>query len=182
MIILETKRLLLRHLVPGDLNDLFALYSDREVTRYIPDAPRTYDQAREELEWHQYGHPRHPELGLWATIHKETGHFIGRCGLLPWMLDGRFEVEAAYLVAKAYWGQGLGTEAAQALLVYGFEHLGLPRLVCLIEPGNRVSVRVAEKIGMTLEKKAADDRGPFLLYSISREGRYASRPLMREST
>ncbi len=169
MIILETKRLLFRHLAPVDLDDLFALYSDPEVARYIPDAPRTYDEAREELEWHQYGHPKHPDLGLWATIHKETGRFIGRCGLLPWTLDGRYEVEVAYLVARAFWGQGLGTEAAQAILTYGFERLRLPRLVSLIEPGNIASVRVAEKIGMTLEKEAVDDKGPFLLYSISRE-------------
>jgi len=170
MIILETKRLLFRHLAPGDLDDLFALYSDPEVTRYIPDAPRTYDEAREELEWHQNGHPKHPELGLWATIHKETGHFIGRCGLLPWTLEGRLEVEVAYLLAKAYWGQGMGTEAAQAILTYGFEHLRLPRLVCFIEPGNIASMRVAEKIGMTLEKTVADDKGPFQVYSISKEG------------
>jgi RimJ/RimL family protein N-acetyltransferase len=170
MIILETKRLLFRHLVPGDLDDLYALYCDPDVVRHIPDAPRTYDEAREELEWHQHGHPKHPELGLWATIHKATGLFIGRCGLLPWTLDGRFEVEVAYLVAKAHWGQGLGTEAAQAILTYAFEHLGLPRLVCLIEPGNIASVRVAEKIGMTLEKETADDKGPFLLYSTHRRG------------
>ncbi len=175
MVILETKRLLFRHLVPGDLDDLFALYSDREVTRYIPDAPRTYDEAREELAWHQHGHPKHSELGLWATIHKETDRFIGRCGLLPRTLDGRFEVEVAYLLAKAYWGQGLGTEAAQAVLTYGFDHLQLPRLVCLIEPGNFASVRVAEKIGMTLEKRGADDEGPFLLYSVSKGGGSESR-------
>lgn len=50
-LILETKRLLLRHLVTDDLNDLFTFYSDPEVIRYIPDAPRTYEETKEELEW-----------------------------------------------------------------------------------------------------------------------------------
>jgi ribosomal-protein-alanine N-acetyltransferase len=167
--ILETARLILRHQVLEDLDALWALYQDPEVIRYIPDAPPSREEAKLELEWHQHGHPKHPELGLWATIHKDSGLFIGRCGLLPWTLDGQFEVEVAYLLAKAYWGQGLGTEAAQAILTYGFEHLRLPRLVCLIEPGNTASVRVAEKIGMTLEKVAADDKGPFLVYSINRK-------------
>ena len=116
MIILETKRLLLRHLEPADLHSLFALYSDPEISRFIPDAPRTLAEAKEELDWFLHGHPKHPELGLWATIHKETNQFIGRCGLLPWTIDGQDEVEVAYLIAKSHWGQGLATEAARAIM------------------------------------------------------------------
>jgi ribosomal-protein-alanine N-acetyltransferase len=149
----------------SDLDDLYALYCDADIVKYIPDAPRNYDETREELEWHRVGHPKHPELGLWATIYKETGKFIGRCGLLPWTIDGQDEVEVAYLISKAYWGQGLGTEAAQAILEYGFQALNLPRLVCLIDQDNLASKRVAEKIGMTFEKECQDETGPFLLYS-----------------
>ena len=165
---LETKRLILRHLELTDLEALFALYSDPEVKRYIPDAPLTLAEAKKELEWFLNGHPKQPELGLWATIHKETGQFIGRCGLLPWEIDGRSEVEVAYLIDKAHWGQGLGTEAAQAILDYGFENLRLSRLICLIERENSASMRVAEKIGMTLEREGADEHGPFLLFSKNR--------------
>lgn len=165
MKILETGRLILRHLTPSDLDSLFALYRDPEVTRYIPDAPRTYEDAREELEWHMHGHRLRRELGLWATVLKETNAFIGRCGLLPWTIDAQDEVEVAYLIGRAYWGQGLGTEAAQAVLDYGFERLHLPRLICLVEKGNLASIRVAEKIGMTFEKEGRDETGPFLLYS-----------------
>jgi ribosomal-protein-alanine N-acetyltransferase len=166
--ILETKRLLLRHLVSSDLDDLFALYSDPDVVRYIPDAPRTLEEAREELEWFTNGHPRFPNLGLWATIHKETGQFIGRCGLLPWTIDGKDEVEVAFALAKAYWGQGLATEVAHALVQYGLEQLQLSRLICLIERENQASIRVATKIGMTFEKEGEDDKGPFLVYAMNR--------------
>lgn len=168
MQILETKRLILRHLLPGDLNSLLALYSDSDVSRYIPDAPRSYEETKEELEWFTNGHPKHPELGLWATIHKESGEFIGRCGLLPWTIDGHNEVEVAYLISKAYWGQGLGTEAAQAILEYGFNSLHLPRLISLIDEDNLASIKVAEKIGMTFEKEGKDEVGPYLLYSINK--------------
>ena len=113
-----------------------------------------------------HGHPKRPELGLWATIHKETNTFIGRCGLLPWTFDGKDEVEEAYLLSKEYWGQGLGTEAAQAILDYGFDKLNLSRLICLIDEENLASIKVAEKIGMTFEKKGKDEIGSFLLYSI----------------
>jgi RimJ/RimL family protein N-acetyltransferase len=98
MKIVETERLILRHLVLDDLDDLYALYCDPDVSKYIPDMPRNYEETREELVWHMNGHPQHPELGLWATVHKETGEFIGRCGLLPWIIEGRFEVEVAYLI------------------------------------------------------------------------------------
>jgi ribosomal-protein-alanine N-acetyltransferase len=165
MKILETRRLILRHQVPDDLDQLYALYCDPDVIKYIPDAPRSYEEAREELEWHMHGHPKHPELGLWATIHKETGRFIGRCGLLPWTIDQREEVEVAYLLGKAYWGQGLGTEAALGIVRYAFERLNLTRLVCMIIPGNYASEKVARNIGMTLEKEMEDELGPFLLYS-----------------
>jgi len=170
--ILETERLLLRRLIMDDLNDLFALYSDPEIRRYFPEGVLNLEETKEELEWHMNGHPEHPELGLWATIHKETGKFIGRCGLLPWNIDGKLEVEIAYLLDKTFWGRGLATEAAQAILDYGFEKLNLPRLICLIDPENIASQNVAKRIGMTLERRVggiAGDNFPTLIYSISRQ-------------
>lgn len=167
-IILETPRLILRHQVLEDLDDLWALYCNSNITKYIPDAPRSRAEAQEELEWHMHGHPHNPQLGLWATIHKATGRFIGRCGLLPWTIDGRDEVEVAYTIAQEFWGQGLGSEAAQAILEYGFTQLNLPRLICRIEVENVASQKVAEKIGMMFEKEGLDEIGPFLVYAMHR--------------
>jgi RimJ/RimL family protein N-acetyltransferase len=168
MKILETERLILRHLIPDDLENLFALYCNPEIRRYFPEGTLTIEETKEELEWFLNGHPDHPELGLWATIHKDTDQFIGRCGLLPWTIDERFEVEVAYLLDKAFWRQGLGTEAARALVHYGFECLNLSRLICIIDHNNVASIKVALKIGMTFEKETEDGLGPFLLYSMSR--------------
>jgi len=165
MKILETERLLLRRLLPDDLDNLYALYRDPEIRRYFPEGVLTYEETKEELEWFLNGHPNHPELGLWATLLKDTNQFIGRCGLLPWTIEGRDEVEVAYLLDKAYWRQGLGAEAAQAILDYGFEQLRLQRLICMMYPDNQASIKVAMKIGMTLEKEMRDDKGPYLLFS-----------------
>jgi len=156
-----------------DLNALFRLYSDPEIRRYFPEGVLTLEETKEELEWHMNGHPKYPELGLWATIHKETGRFIGRCGLLPWEIDEKLEIEIAYLLDKSFWHQGLATEAAQGLLKYGFEKLKLSRLICLIDPDNLASQRVAEKIGMTLEREVdgiAGDNFPTSIYSINKDG------------
>ena len=79
-------------------------------------------------------------------------------------------MEVAYTIAQEYWGQGLGTEAAQAILNYGFEKLNLSRLISRIDADNIASQKVAEKIGMTFEREARDEIGPFLIYSISKSG------------
>jgi [ribosomal protein S5]-alanine N-acetyltransferase len=161
--VIETERLALRRLTLNDLDALAAIYSDEDVRQYFPEGILTYEQTKEELEWiinvyyGQYG------FGLWATTLKETNEFIGRCGLLPWTIDGREEVEVAYLLAKEHWGRGLGTEAARAILAYGFEELHLSRLICLIDPANEASVKVAVKIGMSLEREAEIDGEPTLV-------------------
>ncbi len=168
--VIETERLILRRLTMDDLDALYALYRDPEVRTFFPEGTLTYDETKEELEWiinvyyGQYG------WGLWATIHKPTGAFIGRCGLLPWTIDGRHEVEVAYLLDRAYWRQGLATEAAQAIVHYAFTQLHLSRLICLIDAEHPASQHVAEKIGMTFEKGIVDDKGPALLYAMGKPG------------
>jgi [ribosomal protein S5]-alanine N-acetyltransferase len=166
--IIETERLELRPLTMDDLDALALIYRDPEVRKYFPEGTLTYEQTREELEWIIDVYYGQHGFGLWATTHKRTNEFIGRCGLLPWTIDGRSEVEVAYLLAKAYWGRGLGTEAAGAILAYGFEQLHLSRLICLIDPGNEASINVAVKIGMHLEREAEIDGEPTLVYSVVR--------------
>ena len=170
MTILETERLVLRRLLPTDLDDLFALYRDAEIRRYFPDGTRTREQTKEELEWFLAGHPEHRELGLWATVDRESGRFIGRCGLLPWTIDGQAEVEVAYLLAREFWGRGLATEAARAIRDHAFGRLGLSRLICLIDRENAASIAVARRIGMAFEREIVDEFGPALLYSTSKHG------------
>lgn len=167
MLILETPRLSLRHLEPEDLGALFALYRDPETRRYFPDGTRTLAETQEELDWFRKGHPRHPELGLWATIEKSSGAFLGRCGLLPWEIDAKHEVELAFLIDKRRWREGFATEAAQAISEYARTVLRIPRLICLILPGNAASAGVARKVGMSFEREHHDKFGLCHIYSRS---------------
>jgi ribosomal-protein-alanine N-acetyltransferase len=166
--ILETPRLVFRRLVPGDLDGLAAIYGDPEVRKYFPEGVLTAEETREELEWFLDGHPDDPRLGLWATIHKESGRLIGRCGLLLWDIAGRREVEIAYLLAKPWWGQGLGVEAARALVRHGFDQLGLPRLIALIDPENQASIRTAIKAGLAFEREIEFDGLRTFVFAISK--------------
>jgi RimJ/RimL family protein N-acetyltransferase len=167
MVVLETQRLTLRHLVPNDLNALFELYRDPEVRHYFPDGTRTLEETQQELEWFHRGHPKHPQLGLWATVERSSGAFLGRCGLLPWEIEGQHEVELAFLIDKSRWGQGLATEAATAIANHARTVLGIQRLICLIMPGNTASIRVAQKVGMSFERKLTDEHGLCYVYSCS---------------
>ncbi len=152
--VLETDRLLLRQLSEDDLCELARIYSDPEVMRYIlPPCTDPAERARRCIEGQRRLYAERG-FGLWATIHKEHDAFIGRCGLLPWEANGRHEVEMGWLIARNYWGSGLGTEVGMALREYGFERLGLKRLVSQIHPGNIASHRVAEKCGMRHEGEA----------------------------
>jgi ribosomal-protein-alanine N-acetyltransferase len=150
-----------------DLDALAVIYRDPEVRKYFPEGTLTHEQTRDELEWIINVYYREHGFGLWATTYKKTDQLIGRCGLIPWTIDGRSEVEVAYLLARAHWGRGLGTEAARAILTYGFEQAHLTRLICLIDPANTASVNVAVKIGMSLERDTEIDGERTLVYSAA---------------
>lgn len=167
MDVLSTERAILRRFQTGDLAALAELYRDPVVRRYFPEGVLTAAETLDELEWFRHGHPDFPDLGLWATLDRQTRAFIGRCGLLPWTIAGVAEVEIAYLLAPAYWGRGLGTEIARALVAHGFEKLRLPRLIALIDSGNHASVRVAEGAGLRFERREIVDGTPCDLYAIN---------------
>jgi ribosomal-protein-alanine N-acetyltransferase len=168
MNIIATPRLLFRQLTLEDVDDLAELYADPEVMRYF-EGVRTRQQAHKEIEECLQWYDR---LGFyfWATIHKVDNRFIGRCGLLPQVIDDRPEYEVAYMIARPYWNQGLGTEAERAIKEYGFEQYPFPRLISIIDPGNLASVRVAEKNGMSYVKDIEFEEHLCRLYAVARQG------------
>lgn len=167
-IIFETDRLLLREQVLEDLDELWEFHCNPENVRFYQNAPATFDEVRQELEWDLDWYQKNSDLAKWAIIDKETAKLIGLCSLLPWTVDGVEEVEMSYILAEEYRGQGLGTELSQAVIRYGLGKLQIPRIISLIEPENLVSRRVVEKVGMRFEKEGQDETGPFLVYAITR--------------
>lgn len=117
----------------------------RPLRCHFPEGTLNRDETREELAWLRNCYLVRPELGLWVAIHKSTGHFIGRHGFLPWVIDCIDEVEIAYFIANPWQPQGLGGEAAWALAQYGFETLGLKRMIALIDPVHMASIRTMER-------------------------------------
>ena len=167
MVVLNTERLTLRHFEAADLGPLYALYRDPEIRKYYPDGTRTLEETKRELDWFAHGHPERPDLGLWATIERGSGEFLGRCGLLPWQIEGTEEVELAFMIKKERWREGFATEAARGIVRYAREVLALRRLICLVMPGNEASAAVARKVGMRFEREYTDDLGPCHIYALA---------------
>jgi RimJ/RimL family protein N-acetyltransferase len=169
-IIFETERLLLRQQVPEDLQVLWEFHCNPENIRYYHNAPATFEEVKEQLEWDMDWYQTRDDLGTWAIFHKETGKLAGLCSLMPWTVDGIEEVEMAYVLAEEYRGQGLGTELSRGIIDYALEELRLPRIISLIEPENMLSRHVVEKAGMRFEKEGQDETGPVVVYAIHKAG------------
>jgi ribosomal-protein-alanine N-acetyltransferase len=168
MTILQTPRLLLRELTDDDHEALFAMYQDPWMNRYIggPPPPREEYWRRVRETWPAY-YARHG-FGLWATVRKEDGRLMGRCGLLSQEVDGERHVEVAYALAPEFWGRGYATEAARAIRDHAFRTLDAPHVISLILPGNTPSIRVAERNGMTFWKMAEFRTFTVRVYRITR--------------
>ena len=161
---IETARLYLRQLNPGDVDELHPVFNDADVVKYMK---ASLPVSREDTEiallsiikhWEQHG------FGRWAVVKKETGKLIGYGGLRN--LYGMAEL--VYLLGKPFWGQGLATELSKACLKWGFDNRHFERIVAVTRPEHIASRRVMEKIGMTYEKDANYLDIDVVQYCISR--------------
>jgi ribosomal-protein-alanine N-acetyltransferase len=153
---IETPRLILRPFRPDDLNGLHAILSDPTTMRFWP-TPFTREQS---ARWLERNIERFAEerCGRMALTLRETEGLIGDCGIMRTEIDGMMENDLGYIVHAAHWGHGYATEAATALSAYGFKALGLTRLCANMPADHLASRRVAEKIGMTLEREFENPR------------------------
>jgi RimJ/RimL family protein N-acetyltransferase len=140
---LRTSRLLLRPLAPGDWPDVLAYTSDPEIMRYLPEGVMSAEQVQAFIAEHQ------PTSGALAAVLPAEGRLIGHLTFHPWYAPHIYEI--GWVLHPQYHGQGYATEAALALLQYGFETLGLHRVIATCQPENIGSWRVMEKLGMLRE-------------------------------
>ena len=167
--VLETPGLRLRRPESRDFEAYAALCADPEVMRYIGEAaPLSRRRA-----WHAFtgmlGHWALRGYGQFAVESKASAAFLGRVGLYepdPWP-----GTEIAWALAREHWGRGFASEAAAAVRNWAFGSLGLARLVSVIIPENRASIRVAEKIGERFDREDAIDGTPVRIYAIENPSR-----------
>jgi RimJ/RimL family protein N-acetyltransferase len=163
---LETPRLRLRPLTINDTDALFGIWGDAETMKFYP-APYLREEVVALIEKQLQRYAAHG-TGLWALELKETGAVIGDAGLLVQDVDGQAELEIAYHLRRDRWGNGFATEAALACRDFAFSELGKTRLISLVRPENVPSQRVAERVGMTVERETVRASLRHLVYVIER--------------
>jgi RimJ/RimL family protein N-acetyltransferase len=149
---ITTSRLLLRPFTAEDVEPLHCILGEEGVLRYFPNPEPPPRERVQKFILGQLQHWEEHGFGWWAVEPRSKGELIGWNGLQ--YLPETDEVEVGFLLRKAYWGKGLATEGARASLRYGFEELGLERIVAIVHPENIASQRVIEKLGMAFVDRA----------------------------
>ncbi len=164
---IETEHLVLRCFRMDDLPAFHAIVRQPEVMEYLPEDVMQLEEARDILEWivecYDVNTPdRIRKFTAAVTLHT-CDEVIGWCGLGPLEFDtGR--IELYYGISSSYWGKGYGTEAAKAMLAYGFETIGLKELVAVVNRDNLASRRVIEKLDLVYRKEIRNLRAEHRIY------------------
>lgn len=176
--VLTTTRLILRRLMPSDLDAFAAMNADPEVMRYFPAC-----LDRSETEAFVARMNRHFErrgFGWWAVELRDDDAFAGFVGLMRPAFHAHFTpcVEVGWRLPRRFWGRGYATEAGSACLTFAFDRLDLDEVVSMAVTENWPSRRVMERLGMS--RRTEDDFGhpklpfdhplrPHVLYRLTRE-------------
>ena len=144
--ILTTSRCYVRELTMEDLEDLFYMYQQEGMTKYMEplyerDDEMEYQKAYIENMYGFYGY------GMWLVFDQVTDALIGRAGIENRELHGTYELELGYAITPAYQRKGYATEVCQGILVYAREHLEAREINCLIQKENYPSLALAKKLG-----------------------------------
>ncbi len=165
---IDTERLTLRGHRLDDFADSLALWSDPEVTRHIGGRPSTEEEVWARL-LRYVGHWSLLGFGYWVVREKGSGRFVGEVGFADFHRDMDPPLgpapEAGWVLAPAAHGKGYATEAARAALAWGEARLGWARTVCIIDPENAPSLRVADKCGFREIHRATYKGGPAVVFA-----------------
>jgi ribosomal-protein-alanine N-acetyltransferase len=160
--VLKTSRLILRELALADATDIFVFRRDPIVQRYNAKPMVDISEARELVERNRAVYLRQDGI-LWAVTLKGQDIVIGLVGFSQWSYSNRAML--GYDLAKAYWGKGIGSEAAREIICFGFERMQLNRIEAETIEDNHESRRMLEKLGFLCE-------GIRRAYSLEDDGEY----------
>jgi len=163
-VILETRRLVLRPFVPQDLDTLHAFFTQPDVRRFLWDDLVVSRDTVQALIAASLASFSAVGFGQWVAEDRKTCGLVGFCGLRE--VSEAAEIEILYALVRERWGEGLATEAGNAVLSHAFLRLGLPRVVGRTDSPNLASVRVLERLGLQFEGEHIVRGLPSLHYGI----------------
>ena len=165
---IETPRLLLRNYTLSDFDSLYEIMSDPETMQHYP-APFDAERTRNWITWNLDNYEKYG-FGLWAVVLKETGEFIGDCGITLQNIDGEILPEIGYHIHKKYWRRGFGKEAARVVRDWGFRNTEYNIFYSYMKYTNVGSYSTALANGMKKVKEYPDPKNTIsYAYAITRE-------------
>lgn len=166
--IIETSRLILREYTLDDLDGLYAIISDAETMKHYP-SPYDRNGAARWIKWSIDNYQK-CGFGWWAVELKETGEFIGDCGITIQDINGEMLPEIGYHLSKNHWRKGYGKEAAAAARDWFFENTEFDAVYSYMTTGNVASYSLAAAIGMKRIAEFTDsDYSECYVYKLTRE-------------
>lgn len=159
--IAKTQNLIIRKITDTDFEALFNLLSNKEVMRYSVRGPYSKEQTKDLMLFIADRYTKYP-LGIWAVTEKNNDIPIGICGFIP-LEDDDTQYEISYRLLPDFQGKGFATEAAMAVRDYAAD-IEIHEFIAFVDPENKSSVRVAEKIGMKFFKNDTYKAIPIVLY------------------
>jgi RimJ/RimL family protein N-acetyltransferase len=172
--LIETDRLRLRAHAVSDLPFCAAMWRDPDVIRFIGGKPFTREEVWARMMrytgmWVMMGH------GFWAVEEKASGRLIGEVGIMEARRDMEpsfeGEPEIGWAFVPAAQGKGYAAEAVGAALAWADKSLDAPMLVCIIDPGNAASIRLANKFGFRERVRTTYHGGPTIQFERNRYGK-----------
>ncbi|WP_075717951.1 GNAT family N-acetyltransferase [Roseburia sp. 499] len=151
--VIETDRCFLREMTMEDLDALYQLYEEPEITRYMEGLYEDREKEEEYTRAYINNMYRFYGYGMWLVIEKETGKIIGRAGLNNVDIHGEPALEMGYMVGKPYQNQGYATEVCEGILQFAAEATEFKMINCLIQKENVKSVHLIEKLDFTWEEE-----------------------------
>jgi RimJ/RimL family protein N-acetyltransferase len=169
---IETKRLILRDILPTDDAGILELDSDPEVHRYLGGNPiKTIEEARNAIDYIRGQYERNG-IGRWAIIEKATGNFTGWGGI-KFVNDETINClrdfyDIGYRFIKKYWGKGYATEVARASVAYAWNDLKLSKIYSWSDAGNKASHTVLRKAGFRMLEEFDYHGAPHVWFEMER--------------
>ncbi|MBQ3295729.1 MAG: GNAT family N-acetyltransferase [Erysipelotrichaceae bacterium] len=164
---IKTERLFLRDYSINDFDALYDIMSDTETMQHYPE-PFDAEKTRNWIKWNLENYEKYG-FGLWAIVLRETGEFIGDCGITIQNIDGELLPELGYHINKKYWRQGFAKEAAQAVRDWVSQNTNYDKIYSYMKYTNIASCSTAISIGMKKVKEYPDPKNTIsYVYAITR--------------
>ncbi len=163
---IETERLILREISLDDAEFILGLLNQPSFLQHIGDkAVRTLDEARDYIVNGPVDSYRRLGFGLYLVEARDSQTPMGICGLLKReILD---DVDVGFAFVPEFWSRGYGFESVSEVMAHARDALGLERVVAVVSPDNRASIRLLEKLGLKFERmvRLSDDEPEIQLFA-----------------